>query len=129
PQHILVVEDHEPTLHILTKVLRRSGHRVTSSNSLASAVAAAQEATFDLIISDLGLPDGNGVDLLRQLGGAFAGPAIALSGYGTEADIESTRAAGFAIHLTKPVDLKALQAAVDRMTTKGPELPQTSAPS
>ena len=70
---------------------------------------------FDLIISDLGLPDGSGLDVMRQLRDRYAGRAIALTGYGMESDIAASRAAGFAEHLTKPVDLAALDAAIRRV--------------
>ena len=74
PLDVLLVEDHEPTLPVLTtKLLRHLGHRVTGVTSVASATAAARQERFDLIISDLGLPDGSGLDVMRQL--ATATPA------------------------------------------------------
>jgi CheY-like chemotaxis protein len=63
---------------------------------------------YDVIISDLGLPDGSGLDLIKNLRQHTAAPAIALSGYGMESDVAQTRAAGFSTHLTKPVDFTAL---------------------
>jgi PAS domain S-box-containing protein len=113
--NVLLVEDHEPTLRVLERLLRQIGHRVTGTTSVASALAAAARDAFDLIISDLGLPDGSGLDVIRRLrDGAAARRAIALTGYGMDADVAASRAAGFAEHLTKPVDLAQLEAAIDR---------------
>jgi PAS domain S-box-containing protein len=109
---ILVVEDHEATLRVLSRLLSRMGHHVTAAPSLASALAAADRETFDVLLSDLGLPDGSGLDLIRQLGARYAGRSIALTGYGMEDDIQSSRNAGFAAHLTKPVDIDLLGATI-----------------
>ena len=116
PMHVLLVEDHEPTLRVMERLLRQIGHRVTGVTSVASATAAAAEDGFDLIISDLGLPDGSGLDVMRRLREKYTGRAIALTGYGMESDIEASRDAGFAEHLTKPVDLAALDAAIRRVS-------------
>jgi len=115
PLRVLLVEDHEPTQRVMERLLTRNGHAVTCAMSAAAAAAAAAAAEFDLIVSDLGLPDGSGLDVLRQLGGRYAGRAIAVTGYGMESDIAASRAAGFAEHLTKPVDLAALEAAIWRV--------------
>jgi CheY-like chemotaxis protein len=113
--NVLLVEDHEPTLRALERLLRKIGHRVTGVTSVASASAAAAHDWFDLIISDLGLPDGSGLDLMRQLREPYSGRAIALTGYGMESDIEASREVGFTEHLTKPVDMAALDAAIRRV--------------
>ena len=120
PLNVLVVEDHEPTLRALERLLRQTGHRVTGAMTVASATAAAARDGFDLIISDLGLPDGSGLDVIRQLRSRYDGPAIALTGYGMDSDIAASRDAGFAEHLTKPVDLATLQAAIHRVIGLGP---------
>lgn len=112
---VLLVEDHEPTRAVLTKLLRLLGHTVTATASVASAVAAATEGAFDLLISDLGLPDGSGLNIMQSLRPRFAGRAIALTGYGMEDDIIATREAGFVHHLTKPVDAHSLAAAIERV--------------
>jgi signal transduction histidine kinase/ActR/RegA family two-component response regulator len=112
---VLLVEDHEPTLRAMERLLRQIGHRVTGVSSVASASVAAAHDGFDLIISDLGLPDGSGLDVMRQVRDRYAGRAIALTGYGMDADITASRDAGFAEHLTKPVDLDSLQAAIARV--------------
>jgi len=113
--NVLLIEDHEPTLRAMERLLRTIGHRVTGVTTLTSANAAAARDGFDLIISDLGLPDGSGLDLMRQLREEYAGRAIALTGYGMESDIAASREAGFAEHLIKPVDLQQLQSAISRV--------------
>lgn len=112
---VLLVEDHEATLAVMTKLLRGLGHYVAGATSVAAATAAARQRGFDLIISDLGLPDGSGLDVIRQLRESYAGRAIALTGYGMESDIVASREAGFTEHLTKPVDFTALEAAIHRV--------------
>jgi CheY-like chemotaxis protein len=115
PLNVLLVEDHEPTLRVMERLLRQIGHRVTGVTSVASATAAAAGDGFDVIISDLGLPDGSGLDVIRLLREKYEGRAIALTGYGMESDIIASREAGFAEHLTKPVDLAALDGAIRRV--------------
>jgi CheY-like chemotaxis protein len=112
---ILLVEDHEPTLEVLTRLLQRLGHSVTGVKSVASAKAAAAFDGFDLLVSDLGLPDGSGLDVMRHLKDKFNGRAIALTGYGMESDVAASRGAGFTEHLIKPVDLATLDAAIRRV--------------
>jgi PAS domain S-box-containing protein len=109
---ILLVEDHEPTLAVMSKLLRTRGHHVTGVNSVATATAAAELNGFDLVISDLGLPDGSGLDVMRALQNKYSGRAIALTGYGMEADVAACRQAGFATHLTKPVNVPDLESAI-----------------
>jgi len=107
--HILVVEDHADTARIMRRLLTREGHNVEVAGDVATALQLAGMRHFDLLISDLGLPDGSGLDLIRALRQRQQQlPAIALSGYGQEQDIRSTREAGFAAHLTKPVNLDRL---------------------
>ena len=91
--------------------------------------AAAEAEPFDLLISDLGLPDGSGTDLLGELlrrSAVGKVKAIALSGYGMEQDLQRTRDAGFSEHLIKPVDMDKLQAVVQRLTST--ESPVANAP-
>jgi len=111
----VVVEDHEDTLLLMRRLLTIDGHEVTPAKSVAEGLAAVEETNPDLLISDLGLPDGSGHDLVRRL--AERGrriPAIALSGYGAASDIEKSREAGFVEHITKPIDFASLRAAVAR---------------
>ena len=101
-------------------LLQAGGHRVTVAGTVAAALAAAEDCVPDLLVSDLGLPDGGGDDLMRALARRHPGlPGIALSGYGMEADVAGSRDAGFAIHLVKPVTLESLEAAVQQLTAPG----------
>lgn len=116
---ILLVEDHVATAEILSRLLRRSGHEVVVAGSVAAAVELARGRTLGLLICDIGLPDGTGHDLLRALrGGGQSAPAIALSGYGMAGDIAASKAAGFAEHLTKPVDFPVLEQAIGRLLAR-----------
>ncbi|MEO6003870.1 MAG: ATP-binding protein [Opitutus sp.] len=113
---ILLVEDHAPSLQALARLLTMIGHDVTGAGTCSEAESAASVGSFDLFISDIGLPDGTGLDLMRRLRSQFEGRAIALTGYGTEADISAAHEAGFTTHLTKPVKLAQLNEAMTRFT-------------
>jgi CheY-like chemotaxis protein len=109
---ILLVDDHEDTLRAMSRLLRRLDHRVVTANCVQGALRAAKEEEFDLLISDVGLPDGTGLDLMRQLLDRQSIRGIALTGYGAENDLRQTREAGFSAHLTKPIDFRALESAI-----------------
>ncbi len=106
---LLLVEDHESTLRTLALLLRRDGHHVTAATTLAAAVAAAAAEQLDLVISDLGLPDGTGNELMEKLRSAHGLRGVALSGYGMEEDLARSRAAGFVAHLVKPIQIAELR--------------------
>ncbi|MFL6539353.1 MAG: PAS domain S-box protein, partial [Chthoniobacterales bacterium] len=116
PAHILLVEDHEDTARVLSRMLERAGYVVAHRQSIRAAREIAANEKFDVLISDLGLPDGSGVDLMRELREHNHIVGIALSGFGTSEDLAATRAAGFAEHLVKPVDWDRLRIAVERAT-------------
>ena len=105
---ILLVEDHVDTNRSLTHLLRHRGYRVHPAHSVQSALDLAAKEHFDVLVSDIGLPDGTGTDLMRKL--TAAGPVfgIALSGFGMEDDIRRSHDSGFNHHLVKPVDLNKL---------------------
>jgi len=109
---ILLVEDHADTAEAMADLLSLNGHQVTTAGSVTEALStvAGMEGAFDFVISDLGLPDGSGLDLMRELSARHGLRGIALSGYGMEDDIRQSLEAGFLKHMTKPVDLSALQA-------------------
>jgi two-component system CheB/CheR fusion protein len=110
---ILLVEDHADTAEAIAELLRLQGHRVATAGSVEEALAlAGSPEDFDLVVSDLGLPDGNGVELMRELSGRYGLSGIALSGYGMEEDVRQSLEAGFRKHLTKPVNMEALKAAL-----------------
>ncbi|HKV06856.1 MAG TPA: ATP-binding protein [Thermoanaerobaculia bacterium] len=113
PLRILLVEDHVDTAEAMAELLRAVGHQVETASSVAQALAVARDPQgFDLVLSDLGLPDGNGLELMRELSARYGFRGIALSGYGMEEDVRQSLAAGFQAHLTKPVNVEALKAAI-----------------
>ena len=125
PLRVLLVEDHADTAEQLTRLLRRAGHEVTLACSIREAqelIAAAEQQdprhTFNILISDLGLPDGSGHDLMRDLVRHHRIPGIALSGYGMNDDIRDSMDAGFSRHLTKPVDWQELKTAIQKVAAE-----------
>jgi len=112
---LLVVEDHRATLEVLNRLLNREGHHVVAATSVAAALEAAGREKFDAVISDLGLPDGTGTDLMAQLRELHGLRGIALSGYGMEKDTARTRQAGFVAHLVKPVDFNQLRRTLEKL--------------
>jgi HAMP domain-containing protein/signal transduction histidine kinase/CheY-like chemotaxis protein len=111
PMRILLVEDHEDTNRSLTNLLRRRGYHVQSALTFQSALELSANGKFDVLISDLGLPDGSGIDLIQKL--ASKPPlGIALTGFGMEADIRKSREVGFQHHLVKPIDLNKLDSLI-----------------
>ena len=115
PLSILLVEDHEDSAMLMRTLLERSGHTVHVADTVRTGIALAVEVRPDLIVSDLGLPDGTGLELIRSVRAeGIDCPAIALSGYGMDEDLARTRAAGFSEHLVKPVGVKRLREAIAR---------------
>ena len=113
---ILLVEDNPDTLRYLATVLRGRGHDVVTADAVAAAREALRRADrpFDLLLSDIELPDGTGLELMRELAGRGGLQGIAMSGFGTEEDVQLSRAAGFREHLTKPIEPHRLDAALRR---------------
>jgi CheY-like chemotaxis protein len=109
---LLLVEDHVATRQSLMRLLQRRGYEVESAGSLAQARDLAARKAFDLVLSDIGLPDGSGYDLMAGLRDQAGLRGIALSGYGMDTDIALSREAGFVAHLTKPVSVQALDEAL-----------------
>lgn len=116
--HILFVDDHADTNAALKVLLERRGYRVTTASTVSGGFDLARKHEFDLLVSDIGLPDGNGTDLLRLIRAeeeALCKPqlkAIAVSGYGTDADIARSHEAGFVFHLKKPIAFPDLERAI-----------------
>lgn len=109
---VLLVEDHEDTLRMMSKLLKMFGYDVKAASSVDEVRRISDTTRFDLLISDIGLPDGSGLDVIRHLRKQPANReilGIALSGFGMEDDIRKSRQAGFERHLTKPVSLDALE--------------------
>ena len=115
---LLLVEDHLDTAAMLRRLLARRGYEVRSAESVESALDAARDYELDVLVSDIGLPDGTGIDLIHRLTKMKGGQcfrAIALSGFGMHEDLERSKSAGFSEHLTKPVDFAVLERALNRI--------------
>ncbi|MEO5721809.1 MAG: response regulator [Chthoniobacterales bacterium] len=106
------MEDHEDTNKTLTNLLRLRGYQVQSANNIESALALGTTAQFDVLVSDIGLPDGTGIDLIRRLSANRPALAIALTGFGMEEDVRKTQDAGFNHHLVKPIDVNKLDSLI-----------------
>jgi signal transduction histidine kinase len=120
---LLLVEDHHDTLDTLERLFARRGYVVRTAMSIAQALEVARDYEFDVLVSDIGLPDGRGTDLLDQIERLRGErpPAIAMSGFGMEDDLGRSRAAGFSEHLTKPVDFSILHQAIAKLVVEAPE--------
>jgi nitrogen-specific signal transduction histidine kinase/CheY-like chemotaxis protein len=119
---VLLVEDHEDTNRSLTQLLRRRGYYVYPANSVQSALAAAAQEQFDVLVSDIGLPDGSGIDLMGKLKGHHPIFGIALTGFGMEDDLRKSHEVGFHHHLIKPVDLNRLDALIQEADPVGEKI-------
>ena len=116
---IFIIEDHADTARGLAMYLRASGHEVHVALDVRSARQLATEIDYDILLSDIGLPDGNGWDLLEELSARRPIKAIAMSGYNTEADRARSKAAGFVEHLPKPLTPDELDQAFERAMMDG----------
>lgn len=112
---ILVVDDHDDTLRSMKMLLTRLGYEVLAAENMTDALRISEEQHFDILLSDIGLPDGTGLELLRLIRTKRNVKALALSGFGMDEDIERSCEAGFADHLTKPVSIDRLQAAIAQL--------------
>ena len=115
-RRILLVDDHADSISSMHLFLKAKGYEVTTADSVEVALKAVVRERVDLLVSDIGLPDGSGEDLIRRLRNMGQNlPSIALSGYGMEEDIARSRAAGFQIHLIKPVSQQNLLSAIGQL--------------
>jgi len=115
-RRILLVDDHADSISCMQLFLKVKGYEVATADSVEAALKAVVRERFDLLVSDIGLPDGSGEVLLQRLQNyGHVLPSIALSGYGMEEDIARSRAAGFQIHLIKPVSPENLQSAIEQL--------------
>jgi PAS domain S-box-containing protein len=106
---VLLVEDHSDTRYMMSKLLASFGCVVTTAGSVKEAVEAAERQSFDLLLSDIGLPDGSGIDVMRHMAARSKVLGIALSGFGQDEDLRRSREAGFSVHLTKPISIQTLR--------------------
>lgn len=117
---VLLVDDHQDTVESLRILLTRQGHEVRTAASIEQAMTVAEDYGFDILISDIGLPDGRGTELLTrlQVRDERPIPAIAMSGFGMQEDRDNSCRAGFAEHLTKPVEFSVLQQAITKLVPR-----------
>lgn len=106
---VLIAEDHPDTILILAQLMKGWGHEVTVAGSVGEALDWLRRQKFDILVSDLGLPDATGYDLMKQALAIAPLKGIAMSGYGMEEDIRKSLEAGFSEHLVKPVNLGQLE--------------------
>jgi CheY-like chemotaxis protein len=123
PLCILLVEDDKDSLSALSRLLRLSGHRPLAAGTAAEAVRLAAGERCDVVVSDVGLPDRSGLELMRELAAAHSVPGIAVSGYTDAADVRECARAGFSRHLKKPIDFQELLNAVEELTRVPGDLP------
>lgn len=117
----LIVDDSEDTIAMLDQFLKISGANVTSATNGADALRLAREKEFDVILSDISMPEMDGFEflqLLRQIDGRQRVPVVAITGFGRTDDVERARTAGFHSHLTKPLDLEALALVLEQLTNE-----------
>jgi len=114
-RRILLVEDHPDTARLMARLLSQHGYSVRTAGTVAAALHLAGSEEFDLVISDIGLPDGSGLDVMNEVRKTKPIRGIALTGFGAETDVERSKQAGFAAHVTKPIDLNQLRMEIERV--------------
>jgi PAS domain S-box-containing protein len=118
PVRILLVEDDPSTLRVMARLLGGFGHQVSTASGVKAALEMSERETFDLLISDIGLQDGSGLDVMRELKRRHQLHGIALSGFGMDEDVRRSREAGFDQHMTKPVSTEWLKKAIQSLTAE-----------
>jgi CheY-like chemotaxis protein len=111
---ILLVDDHDDTRQALRSLLQRRGYRVLAASGSKEAKQIAGSEEFDLLVSDISMPDGSGLELVRSLKPSGV-KAIAISGFGTDEDLQKSREAGFDEHIVKPISFEALETVIHRL--------------
>jgi len=114
---ILVVEDHGETLQTLSHLLSHFGHEISMADGARSALEFVESKQFDVVLSDIGLPDGSGYDVIAQAKRKQPVKGVALTGFGKEEDFKRSKEAGFDFHLTKPVDFHELRTVLGQIGT------------
>jgi signal transduction histidine kinase len=119
PVRVLLVEDHQDTCRMMARLLRGSGYHVATADSVSTALQTADSDHFDVMVSDIGLPDGSGFELMRRMLAKRPIKGVALSGFGMEEDVRRSKEAGFLEHLIKPVDPQRLEMVIQGLMGKG----------
>jgi len=115
PLRVLLVEDHRDTRRMLSRLLTHFGHQVLTADNVRSALDIVASGEIDVLVCDIGLPDGSGYDVVSHTRRTRPIKAVALTGFGTEEDLRRSKEAGFDFHLVKPVDLHELQSILDKL--------------
>lgn len=115
---LLFVEDHDDTREVLARLLSQRGYDVEAARNAQEARALSSGKTFDLLVSDIALPDATGCELLKELNAKYGLRGIAMSGFGSDADLAQSKEAGFLEHLVKPIDATALDGAIQRLVAR-----------
>jgi PAS domain S-box-containing protein len=121
--HILLVEDHADTAFALKRALGQFGHEVILASTVKDAKALVKSGPFELILCDIGLPDGTGLDFINHVREFSNVPAVALTGFGMEADMKDCLDAGFTLHLTKPINLQRLNDVIQGLAPRKVDSP------
>jgi len=121
---VLVVEDDADTARMLSRLLGASGHNVKTADSAAAALELAGVANnsgepFDVLVSDIGLPDKTGYELMEAIKAHYSMKGIAMSGYGMDEDVRKSREAGFSDHIVKPPNFVELEQMIRRVAEQG----------
>ena len=109
---VLLVDDHDDSLEVTARLLRLEGYDVLTAATRKDAIAHAQRLRVDLLVTDLGLPDGTGVDLLEEIRKLYPVPAVAMTAHGESWFLDAARSSAFARHLFKPFVFSDLLCAV-----------------
>src|SRR6266436_2234255 len=120
PLRILLVEDHRDTRRTLSRLLTHFGHEVLAADNIRSALKIADAGNVEVLLCDIGLPDGSGYEVISQTKRKQPIKAVAITGFGTEDDIRRSKEAGFDFHLVKPIDLHELQTVLDQVGAGSP---------
>jgi two-component system CheB/CheR fusion protein len=115
PLRLLLVEDHVDSAELLAEMLTHHGHTCAIATTVSEALALAGTQDFDVVVSDVGLPDASGYDLMQQIRARYTMKGIAVTGSSRASDVERGREAGFSMHLIKPVSLRKLEAALEQV--------------
>src|SRR5439155_415898 len=114
PLRILLVEDHQDTRHTLSRLLTHFGHNVVTAANVEGALNIMGSNTIDVVLCDIGLPDGSGYEVAAQARATGRIKTIALTGLGTEDDVRRSKEAGFDFHLVKPINFQELKTVLDQ---------------
>jgi PAS domain S-box-containing protein len=116
PLRILLVEDHGDTRQTLSRLLTHFGHQISVADNTQSALEIVQSQKFDVVLSDIGLPDGSGYEVITQAKRKHPIKAVAITGFGTDEDVRRGKEAGFDFHLVKPIDFHELRTVLDQVS-------------